>query len=226
MTTRREFMKISAAAAAVPVFVSSSAFGANDRIIMGSIGTGGRGTGDMRSFTGFKEVQMVAVCDVVEAHRTRAKQYVDKAYGEFMKVKQCKSAKDCLKVAKKIYDLLKEANDEMKEQQEQKQEQQKQQGQQKQKSDQGEQDESGDGGSSDEKSDEGEKGDEEQDGQGGGSGAADDFEDEDEEGQEKGGSGGGSGDEDDEESEEDGSGSGGSDEESEDRFHQNKHPKE
>ena len=66
--TRRGFMKTAAAAAAVPMFVNSKAFGANDRITMGCIGMGGRGTGDMGGFLGFGNVQVVAVCDVVAAH--------------------------------------------------------------------------------------------------------------------------------------------------------------
>jgi hypothetical protein len=54
---------------------------ANERITMGTIGCGGQGTGDMGGFLGFPEVQMVAVCDVVPAHRQRAKAIVDRRYG-------------------------------------------------------------------------------------------------------------------------------------------------
>ena len=80
-STRRTFLKTAAAAAAAPWFVPSKAFGANDRIAMGTIGTGGQGTGDMRGFLGFKQVQMVATCDVVYSHCQRAKGYVDQHYG-------------------------------------------------------------------------------------------------------------------------------------------------
>jgi len=88
--TRRGFMKTAAAAAAVPMFVNSKAFGANDRITMGCIGMGGRGTGDMGGFLGFSNVQVVAVCDVVAAHCKRAKDKVDARY----KSKDCKEYVD------------------------------------------------------------------------------------------------------------------------------------
>jgi predicted dehydrogenase len=88
--TRRGFMKTAAIAAAVPMFVNSKAFGANDRITMGCIGLGGRGTGDMGGFLGFKNVQVVAVCDVVDAHCQRAKKKVDDRY----KTKDCKGYVD------------------------------------------------------------------------------------------------------------------------------------
>jgi len=63
-TTRRGFLK--AAAAAAPLVVSSGAFGASDRINMGAIGVGGRGSGVFRSLTRARGVQAVAVCDVQE----------------------------------------------------------------------------------------------------------------------------------------------------------------
>jgi predicted dehydrogenase len=81
--TRRGFLKQAAAAAvAAPLVVSSRAFGANDRIVMGCIGMGGQGTGDMGGFLGFRQVQVVAVCDVIAAHRDRAKDNVDRKYGD------------------------------------------------------------------------------------------------------------------------------------------------
>ena len=73
-------MKTAAIAAADPMFVNSKAFGANDRITMGAIGLGGRGRGDMGGFLGRKEVQVVAVCDVVGSHMKQAKDMVDKRY--------------------------------------------------------------------------------------------------------------------------------------------------
>lgn len=84
--SRREFVACSSAAVA-PFFVRSSALGnlsrrsAGNRITMATIGTGGRGTGDMRAFMKFPEVQMVAVCDPVTAHRERACELVNQHYG-------------------------------------------------------------------------------------------------------------------------------------------------
>ena len=88
--TRRGFLKTAAVAAAVPMFVNSKAFGANDRITMGAIGLGGRGTGDMGGFLGRSNVQVVAVCDVVGSHMKRAKDKVDGKY----KSKDCKQYVD------------------------------------------------------------------------------------------------------------------------------------
>ena len=78
--TRRGFLGKAAAAAAAPLFVHSKVFGANDRIVMGCIGMGGQGRGDMGGFLGRQEVQVVAVCDVVEKHRAMAKASVDGRY--------------------------------------------------------------------------------------------------------------------------------------------------
>ena len=71
LTTRRGFLRRSAVAAgsafALPAIVPPSVFGANapsNRIVMGAIGVGSQGTGDMRGFLGKSEVQMVSVCDV------------------------------------------------------------------------------------------------------------------------------------------------------------------
>ena len=85
--SRRRFLKAGAAAAAAPYVITSDALGADgrppasERITMGFVGMGGQGTGDMRGFLGFKQVQGLAVCDVVAPHRYRAKQYIDKRYG-------------------------------------------------------------------------------------------------------------------------------------------------
>ena len=73
--TRRQFLKRSAAAAALlgtPSIVPSSVFGANapsNRIVMGCIGVGGMGTNNMMGFMANKDVQMVAVCDVEKGSR-------------------------------------------------------------------------------------------------------------------------------------------------------------
>ena len=88
---RRQFLKhatgVTAGTVVFPYIVSSSALGragsvaASDRIVMGCIGMGGMGTGDMRGFLNKKEVQVVAVCDVDKNNRDNAKEIVDKKYG-------------------------------------------------------------------------------------------------------------------------------------------------
>jgi hypothetical protein len=57
---------------------------------MGTIGTGGQGTGDMIGFMGFPEVQMVAVCDPVLEHRENARQRVNQNYSN----QDCQSYND------------------------------------------------------------------------------------------------------------------------------------
>ena len=85
--SRRRFLRGAAAsagaAALLPTIVPSSVFGArapSNRIAMGCIGVGGRGTGNMRNFLGRSEVHLRAVCDVDRSHAVRAKQMVDQKY--------------------------------------------------------------------------------------------------------------------------------------------------
>ena len=84
--SRRRFLKSTGAAIGAPYVITSSALGAGDRpaaserITMGTIGVGGRGTSDMRGFMGFPQVQMLAVCDPVPEHRQQAKKIVDDKY--------------------------------------------------------------------------------------------------------------------------------------------------
>ncbi len=86
--SRRGFLRTAAGAAVgFPLVLRPSSLGLNgavspsNRITMGAIGVGGRGTGDMKSFMGFPEVQVLAVCDVVRRHRQNAKGLVDGHYG-------------------------------------------------------------------------------------------------------------------------------------------------
>ncbi len=85
---RRRFLKsVTGGAIAFPYIVSSSALGQagsvapSNRIVMGAIGVGSMGTGDMRGFMRKNEVQMVAVCDVDKKNRDRAKKFADEKYG-------------------------------------------------------------------------------------------------------------------------------------------------
>ncbi|MDP8244857.1 MAG: Gfo/Idh/MocA family oxidoreductase [Candidatus Hinthialibacter antarcticus] len=78
--SRRNFLKSTFAA---PMFISASAMGTfgnvapSNRIVMGCIGVGSQGTGDMRNFMRRDEAYIRAVCDVDGSHRKRAKQSVD-----------------------------------------------------------------------------------------------------------------------------------------------------
>ncbi|KPJ70013.1 MAG: hypothetical protein AMS14_11190 [Planctomycetes bacterium DG_20] len=68
--TRRTFLKAAAGAAAAPYVVMASARGTDgrpapsNRVTLGCIGLGGRGTADMRTFLTDERVQIVALCDV------------------------------------------------------------------------------------------------------------------------------------------------------------------
>ncbi|MCJ7447016.1 MAG: Gfo/Idh/MocA family oxidoreductase [Bacteroidales bacterium] len=89
-TSRRDFVKRSAAAAAgifvVPHIIPSSALGMGnrtapgDRVVIGAIGTGSQGMSNMRDFLQLKDaVQFVAVCDVDSIRLAKAKETVDAA---------------------------------------------------------------------------------------------------------------------------------------------------
>ena len=66
--SRRGFLGASAATAvALPMFVPSRAFGANERITMGVIGVGKMASGHLDYFAGRKDVQVLAVSDVEQS---------------------------------------------------------------------------------------------------------------------------------------------------------------
>ena len=89
-STRRQFLKQAAAATGtmgVPLFAPAAALGrdgkaaAGNRIVVGCIGTGGRGKSLLNAFTRFGDVQLVAVCDVDTEHRNAGRDLVNKKYG-------------------------------------------------------------------------------------------------------------------------------------------------
>lgn len=92
--TRRSFLK-STAAIALPYAIASSAIGGNgrpapsERIVMGAIGVGGQGTRHVGGgiwvqgggFVSKPQVQFVAVCDINTQNLNRARDIVNKHYG-------------------------------------------------------------------------------------------------------------------------------------------------
>jgi predicted dehydrogenase len=89
-SSRRQFLKdtaLAAGAVTLPYVIPSSALGQagtvapSERIVMASIGLGIQGTGLLGAFLGQKDVQVVAVCDVRESQRQKAKAIVDQRYG-------------------------------------------------------------------------------------------------------------------------------------------------
>jgi len=75
------------AALAVPQIISSSSLGLagtvapSNRIVVGGIGIGNRGTYDLGCFLEQPDVQFLAVCDVKEARRAAVKEIADGHYG-------------------------------------------------------------------------------------------------------------------------------------------------
>ncbi|UCC96435.1 MAG: Gfo/Idh/MocA family oxidoreductase [Phycisphaerales bacterium] len=75
------------AAASLPCVVRSSAWGANgavppsERVAMGFIGVGSMGGGHLRTFLGYDDVRVVAVCDLRKMFRQKALERVRQRYG-------------------------------------------------------------------------------------------------------------------------------------------------
>ena len=89
-SSRRKFLKTSAAtgsAIAAPMFIPASALGRNgavapsERVVMGQIGCGGRGTYDLGIFLEQPDVQYVAICDTRQTRREAGKKKVDEKNG-------------------------------------------------------------------------------------------------------------------------------------------------
>ena len=84
--SRRSFLAGSAAAIALPTVIPGSVLGkdgatpASDRIGMGHIGVGGRGSGHLGGFIGRSDAQVIAVCDPYKSKCANAKARVDKRY--------------------------------------------------------------------------------------------------------------------------------------------------
>jgi len=97
------------AAVAIPQFVASSALGKggvvapSDRILLGAMGVGNRGTYDLGCILQEPDVEVVAIADVQAARRRRAKGLVDGRYGN----KKCVTYRDFREMfARKDIDAL------------------------------------------------------------------------------------------------------------------------
>src|SRR4029079_16588621 len=104
--TRREFLAASALSAAAQEATPPRAPGrggptreapkpaaarvaAQEKTVLGFIGTGGMGTGLIKTFKKFPDVTIAAVCDVYEPHLRRAQSEAEgnpDTYGDFRKV--------------------------------------------------------------------------------------------------------------------------------------------
>lgn len=88
--SRRQFLArgtLAAGAVALPSLIPASVLGRDgtvppsERIVMGGIGLGGRGSYDLGYMLNERDVQWVAVCDVLKRTRDTAKKMVDSKYG-------------------------------------------------------------------------------------------------------------------------------------------------
>ena len=88
--TRRRFFKTAAKAGTVlmaPSIIPATALGRDgavrpsDRIVVGAIGLGNRGTGDLKWMLPNQDVQFVAICDARKSRREAIKKLVDDRYG-------------------------------------------------------------------------------------------------------------------------------------------------
>lgn len=110
LATRRQFVKTTAFALAVPAIVPSSVFGNNgnippsERICVGMIGVGSHGTGvNLKSYLTQPDARVLAVCDVDSKHLARAAKMVNTKYGN----DDCTSYKDFREVlARKDIDTV------------------------------------------------------------------------------------------------------------------------
>ena len=90
MNKRREFLKCLAGGAVVgfPTILPSRALGRDgyvapsDKIVLGAIGVGRQGSGDMRGFLSQPDVRVAAICDVNQATRERNAAAVNTRYGD------------------------------------------------------------------------------------------------------------------------------------------------
>jgi hypothetical protein len=97
--SRRRFLKSTIKAGGLllaPQIVHGSVLGLNgavspsERIVLGGIGLGNRGTYDLSCFLGEEDVQFVAVCDIKAERRAAIKQKADEKYGN----KDCATYRD------------------------------------------------------------------------------------------------------------------------------------
>jgi hypothetical protein len=107
---RRQFLKRAAlvgGAVAAPCIIPASALGLNgavppsERIVLGGMGVGNRGTGDLHWMLPEKDVQFVAICDAKKAQREAVKRIVDNKYGN----KDCAMYRDMREFLAKRTDI-------------------------------------------------------------------------------------------------------------------------
>src|SRR5215467_7930691 len=87
--SRRTFFQGAALA-----FSATRVIGANDRINVGLIGIGGRGTDHLKSYVKIPDARIAALCDVNQAARERAQAKLQSESGSPEKAKEYKTMRD------------------------------------------------------------------------------------------------------------------------------------
>ena len=93
---RREFIKQTTAAVSTTAVSAKRIIGANDRVVLGLIGCGGRGLDVAQLMRKVSGVEYGAVCDVYAPNAERAKQQLNAAarvFGDFSSSSLLKSLK-------------------------------------------------------------------------------------------------------------------------------------
>lgn len=93
--TRRRFLKTASTASIAPMLLPSGVLaargnpGANDKLVIGQIGTGGQGRSHSKFLSGRNDVQVAAVCDVYDVHRQQGIDFTDgkaQGYNDYRKL--------------------------------------------------------------------------------------------------------------------------------------------
>ncbi|MBN1422340.1 MAG: Gfo/Idh/MocA family oxidoreductase [Planctomycetes bacterium] len=92
--SRRSFVLGGTAGLALGLSAGARVLGASQRVRIGFIGIGGRGSNHLRILLSMPDVEVVAVCDIDEGHLNRAADAVEKAFGT--RPATCKDYRDLL----------------------------------------------------------------------------------------------------------------------------------
>jgi predicted dehydrogenase len=101
---RREFLSAAAGGALATTMARAAEekperIGANDKVVLGFIGVGGMGSGLMKTFQPFADVEIAAVCDVYEPHRSRARSFAGGSTSSYKDFREVLDRKDIDAVA-------------------------------------------------------------------------------------------------------------------------------
>ncbi len=102
--SRRGFLRSTALASTLSLTASSTVLGANDEIVLGMIGTGGRGQRLLRAITNIKGYRVAALCDLVPERSQKAAEICEqykpgpKQYTDFRKMLANEKLDACLVV--------------------------------------------------------------------------------------------------------------------------------